>query len=163
MDIQEWKKLSSTEKNRMWDKLSEAEKDQIRSSRSQNRRSKHRRSGTSAYGGASGAGYFRSGWLPLALRVAGGIAILAAVLVLFIAPENLGTQGVLSPSFLILVLTGITCIGFGSLLERQAYSIDKLRAIEARLALAEEQRGRGRGGNQAQKASSADTTSSRQD
>jgi hypothetical protein len=137
MDLQEWKKLSRNEKERMWDLMSESDKDAIKRRRSRSKSHSHGHRHSYAADGIGAVRYIRDafsgGWLPIALRTIGIVAFFGGIICHFAKPELLGGKGLLNPSLLILVLIGITSAGIASILDWLNAALELTRSIEARL------------------------------
>jgi|GEM_PF-6763920 len=132
MDLQEWKKLSRSEKERAWEHLSESEKNAIKN------KSRHSRSSSRKHNQSHSTKYHASmlppaGWTPIILRIIGITAILIGLLTYFILPDIMGQQGMLSANFLVLMLAGLIGCGMACIIDRQAAILNTARGVEARL------------------------------
>ena len=142
MDFKEWDKLSRAEKDKAWDRLSETDKQQVlerRKGKSQHSGRHGKRSSSSSgrhsgrYSGFHSLNEVLGNPVSTALKVGGSVIILGSLLTLFISPESLGEQGMLSPSFLILMLAGLCSFAFAGVYKRASAILRVCGSIDAKM------------------------------
>jgi len=135
MNLQEWKKLSRPEKERIWATLSESETSAIRNRRRHSRSKSHDYHSTSGYGPGRATGLPVQG--SMILRATGMLIILGVVTISLVSPELIGENGGVT-SFLAAILCGIVCATAASILDRQEALMEQLQNTDARVARIEE-------------------------
>ncbi len=126
MDLNEWKRLSRSEKERIWDKLSNSEKKMVRRHRKSRSRG-HR------FASKSGGGGFMPGTLTTFIFRASAAGALLLGAVVFVFPEL-----PISLPFLLLMLFACTAMGFASVVDHQGAILEELREANSRRVLREQ-------------------------